>query len=207
MDNSPQRTAGDFHCQKGGVMISEKEIMQIVKKFAQSPDGKRAIKEKYGLDYDESFDSGTLKQYGEKMRATLAENDTMKYINVGAGDIVVGEPIKTDRGWQINISFIEDNLKRESLYDDYLYGYWGDDESRKTSDGDYRRLQDIVLLFTRGYTAKNYVYNRDYGVEGGHSKLSRPPNTFLQDCVNAFNNNTPEFVTAILSEDYINREV
>ena len=81
----------------------------------------------------------------------------MKYLFEGISDEEV------DSAYNV-ISKIEENLKRESLYDDYFDGYWGDDPSRKTADDDYRRLQDIVLLYTRGYSAKNYVYDRDYKV-------------------------------------------
>lgn len=188
-------------------MISEKEIMKLVKEFANSPEGKKKIKEKYGIEYNEKIDPKSLKSFGEKMKQILVEDDTMKEIHIGNNDIIVGEPVETKNGWRISISFIEESLKRESLYDDYLDGYWGDDPGRKTADGDYRRLQDIVLLYTRGYNARNYVYDRDYGVFGGHSKLSRPPNSFLKNCVATFNESTPDYIMAMINEDYINREV
>lgn len=156
-------------------MISEKYIMQLVKQYANSPEGKAAIKKATGLEYSEKEPSKTkLKAYGEKMKNIL-----YKYVNpliksISLNDIVVGTPYKDSSGrWRLEISFREGSLHRESLYPD---GY---------PDG----LDNIILLFEGGYSVDNYVYGV-WNVVGERvrSRKERDGNDFLVQAINEFNN-------------------
>ncbi len=164
-------------------MITEKYIMNLVKKYANSPAGKTAIKKKTGLTYVEDDIAPALLKYGEQMKTILFNHVNALIKSVTMDDIIVGQPYQNESGvWCMNISFRDGALHRDSL------------DSENYPNG----LKNIVLLFAKGYRARNYVYgfwdlpNQTWW--GGNdfvnirSRIERPGSDFLVRAVDEFNN-------------------
>lgn len=174
--------------------------MKLVKEYANSPEGKKKIKDEYGLIYEEKIDKKKLREYGEQMKEILFKHISPVIDSISIDDIIVGDLEDTKEGWKMQISFNEDNLRRESLY---LDEYYGDNE-----------LQNIVLLFAKGYHARDYVYG--FWTKPGQSvsiaqdrirsRKDRDPNPFLNNAVAEFNQKTDGYATAILDEKYKNED-
>ena len=177
-------------------MLSEKDIMELVREYANSPEGKQQIKETCGVEYEEKVDEAKLRKYGEKMKEILFRHINPVIDSISPNDIVVGNLKKTDDGYRMEISFRENSLYRESLYVD---GYYGNEQ-----------LQNIVLLFAKGYHARDYVYgywvkpgkNIDVGQMSIRSRKDREPNSFLEEAVKEFNQTANGYAEAILDEKY-----
>ena len=177
-------------------MINEQEIMKLVKEYAKSPEGKKKIKETYGIEYSERIDEKSLKAYGEKMKAILFKHTAAVIDSISPDDIIVGDVKETAEGYTLEISFREERLRRESLYVDE---YYGDDE-----------LQNIVLLFAKGYHARDYVYG--FWSKPGEgvtwyqprirSRKDREPNPFLKNAVAEFNQSSKGIAVATLEGEY-----
>lgn len=172
-------------------MISEEYIMQLVDQYAKSPAGKKQIKKQYGVDYIglakptriTSASKNEMIKYGEAMKKILYEHIQPLIKSITLDDIIVGSPTQSLTGeWNITISFREGSLVRDSL-------------SLDDSDGNghprERTLNNIVLLFAKGYHASRYVYGwwvTKYGNHGSvRSRKDRPGNDFLILAVNEFN--------------------
>lgn len=127
--------------------ISENYIMKLVREYAKSPEGKQAIREKYGIEYDEKFTRSQVKAYGNKMKKILYNHIHSEIKSISMDDIIVEEPLLREDGrFEIKLSFREESLHRESLYPD--------------------GLKNIVLLFAKGYRGNSnyfcYVYGGDF---------------------------------------------
>lgn len=177
-------------------MIAQSEIMKIVKEYAKSPQGKAKIKNTYGVEYIEKVDAKKLKRYGEEMKTILFRHMSPLIDSITMDDIIVSTVEPVEGGYRLKISFNPDSLRRDSLY---LDGYYGDDA-----------LEDIVLLFSRGYHARDYVYG--HWVKPGQSIAAfqrtiksckdRDPNPFLSKAVEEFNDKTEDWITAKLEGEY-----
>lgn len=170
-------------------MLSQKYIMNLLREYASSPAGKKQIKKKYGAEYVGTYlTKSQMKQYGEKLKATLLDYITPLIKSITADDIIVGEPWmnKKTKEWRLNISFNEENLARKSLVPG-------------------QRLNNIVLLFTKGYHASRQVYGEwvtPNGTKYIASRVQRDPNDFLQRAVDMFNAESNGVVKAQLSGRY-----
>lgn len=158
-------------------MISEEYIMKLVKDYAKSPAGKAAIKKQTGITYTEKDPSAVLMTYGEQMKNILYKNVNALIKSITLDDIVVQKPYQDKDGlWKLEVSFKEDSLHRESL------------DLENYSEG----LNNIVLLFAKGYHARNHVYGfwvDKYGNHGNvRSRKDREGSDFLIQAVNEFNN-------------------
>ena len=171
--------------------------MQLVEQYANSSQGKAEIQKKYGVHYRDKVSKSELIAYGNQMKQILFEHVNKIIKSIKLDDIVVEEPIiDKDGGATLKISFREGSLYRDSLYVD---GY---------PDG----LENIVLLFARGYHASDYVYgwwnlpNQTwYGGSGFvnvRSRKDREPNNFLHEAVAEFNKQTNGFAIAKLEDKY-----
>lgn len=155
-------------------MLSQKYIMDLVREYASSPAGRKAIKKQYGIDYDGTYlTQSQMKQYGEKLKEILLFYITPLIKSITADDILVGAPRmdKTTREWSINVRFKEENLARKSLVEG-------------------QRLDNIILLFTKGYHASKQVHGyweTPSGTKYIASRVQRDPDDFLQRAVDAFN--------------------
>lgn len=164
-------------------MITEEYINKLIEQYAKSPEGKAAIKKQTGITYTDKDPSAMLMTYGEQMKKILYQHINPLIKSIIPDDIIVEKPYQGDDGlWRLKVSFREGSLERESLdVDDYPKG-----------------LHNIVLLFTKGYHAKNYVYGlwNTTGARNSHwiywkdvrSRKDREPNNFLTQAVNEFNN-------------------
>lgn len=164
--------------------------MNKLKQYANSPAGKKKIKEVYGIDYEpkkQNIRKEILKK-AEEMRKILykhikivqeSDDETRERMkSFKLEDIIIGKPQEKNREWQVRLYFNKDALKRESLYDE------------EYPEGAY----DIILLLTKGYHADNYVYGwYDTGLSYGmqweriRSLKDRDPDPFLANAVNEFN--------------------
>lgn len=171
-------------------MISHEYIMEALKRWASTKKGKAAIKEKYGIDYDDKRNE-SLKKYAEKMKEILYNHVHSVIKSIEMDDIEIGD-FKVNKSGQltVKISFREGSLHRESLRPD-LY-----------PDG----LDNIVLLFAHGYETKNPIYgvwnnSRSYPaiIEG---KRSRAANNYLNEAVAEFNAYGGKIAQAVLESEY-----
>lgn len=173
-------------------MISEKHIMKKLKEYAKTDAGRAAIKKKYGIDYSERINLEPYRAYGRQMKSILLEYIGGIIHSITEKDILVGEPNIDKKGnISLTISFHEGSLQRPSLY---KKGY---------PDG----VENIVLLFTHGYHAKNYVYGKwSYKRFSTHkpirSRKDRKPNDFLQRAVEEFNRFAKGHAIAVLNNIY-----
>ena len=173
-------------------MISESYIMSLVKNYAKSPEGKKAIKETYGIDYDEKFTKTKIKMYANRMKKILFNHIHPLIKSIELNDIVIGEPEYNDDGYcEVHISFAEGSLHRDSL----------------NPTGYPNGLQNIILLFKKGYHASNQVhgnwtYKGKTVAEGIWSRESREPNDFLDQAVTEFNNLANDMAIAVLEGEY-----
>lgn len=159
-------------------MITESYINKLIEDYAKSPAGKAAIKKQTGITYVDKDPSAMLMEYGERMKQILYYHVNALIKSVVPDDIIVERPYQDSDGlWKLKLSFREGSLRRDSLdLDDYPEG-----------------LNNIVLLFAKGYNARDYVYGRwmtQYGTHGDvRSRKSREGNDFLIQAVNEFNHN------------------
>lgn len=173
-------------------MITESYIMKLIRDYASSPAGKNAIKKKTGLTYVDNDPGAILMMYGEKMKAILFEHVYALIKSITMDDIVVGKPYQNESGiWSIDISFREGSLHRDSL------------DLENYQDG----LNNIVLLFAKGYRASNYVYGWWVTKFGNHGKVlsrrERAGSDFLIRAVNDFNEEYgKDIAVAALVGDY-----
>lgn len=173
-------------------MVSEEYIMKLVERYAQSPAGKAQIKKELGIEYTgnnakpgafvTNAKPSEMARYGEEMKRILYAHVNPLIKSITLDDIIVGTPTKGANGeWSIQISFREGSLHRDSLDDnDYPEG-----------------LSNIVLLFAKGYHARDYVYGlwNTTGSKNSHwiywknirSRKDRSGNDFLIQAVNEFN--------------------
>ncbi len=158
-------------------MITEAYINKLIEEYAKSPAGKAEIKRKTGITYTDKDPSAMLTAYGEQMKNILYKHVSALIKSVTPEDIIVEKPyLDRDGLWRLEVSFREGSLRRDSLdLDDYPEG-----------------LDNIVLLFAKGYNARNYVYGwwmTSYGNHGDvRSRKSREGSDFLIQAVNEFNN-------------------
>ena len=173
-------------------MITEGYIMQLVREYANSPAGKAAIKKKTGLTYTGDEPSFMLGKYGEQMKQILFSRVSALIKSITMDDIVVGQPYQDLNGvWCLDISFRDGATQRDSLD---LENYPGG-------------LKNIVLLFAKGYRARNYVHGwwiTQYGNHGNvRSRKERAGNDFLIRAVDEFNNSYGKGIArAVLVGDY-----
>lgn len=175
-------------------MISADYINELVKRYAASSEGRKAIKEKTGINYSPNLDEQSLSKYGARMRQILFEaiNPIIKSITLD--DVVVGKT-KTDKegNTTIEISFREGSLHRESL------------APGRFPEG----LRNIVLLFSKGYRAQGSVHgvwHKPGGDVETWSRRSREPNDFLKRAVDIFNAEAKGIATAKLVGEYSDNE-
>ena len=168
-------------------MLSAKEIMDIVTQWAHTPAGRAEIKKQTGLDYSGKVNRMDMKFYGELMKNRLFEHINPLIKSVQLDDIIVGNPTKTKDGkYSLTISFREGSMVRDSL----IKG---------------EKLQNIVLLFTKGYTARNYAYGvwkKPSGNVFVCSRIKRNPDSFLKTAVEEFNKAAKGVAVAKLTDIY-----
>ena len=180
-------------------MIEEKYILELLKNFASTAEGKKVIKDKYGIDYDPKKDKGsTLHKWGDKMKSILYKHIKPVIKSISDKDIFVGTPIKDKNGkYTITISFNEDALFRQSLNPD---GKWKEGNNVVRRDGK-AGIRDIVLHFSYGWNAQGSVYGEWHGNDIW-SLRKRNPNDFLEIAVEEFNKKAKNIATAELMGEY-----
>jgi len=170
-------------------MISEKSIMEKVREYAASPSGRKAIKEKHGIDYvpiDGKVAAARMSAVALKARQILFRYISEVIGNISIDDIIIGEPvIKKDGTVQIMLSFREDSLFRQSLQPNRYP----------------RGVDDIVLHFSRGWNAKGAVYGSWHGSDTW-SRRAKAPDRFLKDAVEEINLQVNGIATAELKGEY-----
>ena len=171
-------------------MITTREIMKIIEDYAKTPEGKAAIKQATGKDYDETFTIAKARRYGEKLKSILYKHTVELIKSFTLSDIIVGDVIVNSDGlYSMKIYFNEETIKRQSLRPD-LY-----------PDG----LQNIVLLFAHGYHTSRPIYGVWHKQSGDvriRGKRDRDPNNFLYDAIDEFNASAKGVAFAQLEDKY-----
>lgn len=172
-------------------MISEEYIMELLEEYAKSPEGKKLIKEKYGIDYNgKSITIDQAKKCGRDMKEILFKHVNVLIKSITLDDIVVGDPyVGKDGKVRVDISFREGSLERKSLNPE-------------------RTLNNIVLLFERGFAVNkrtprgDWIYRDIVVKENTTGRHGMPANEFLQNAVADFNNKNKGIATAKLQGVY-----
>lgn len=157
--------------------------MQLLREYLKTPEGKKTLTAN-GSGIRLSIKE--MQRYGEKMADILYRHIVAVIPSFQRTDIIVGK-LKQEKEYILQISFDEESLKRDSLY------------PKK-----YEGLEDIVLAFSAGWHAENYVY----GVWEGHgenrirSRKKRKANPYLKKAVAEFNAVAPKNIRAELNSEY-----
>lgn len=184
-------------------MLNEKDVLNLIQKYANTPEGKAKIKEamggkafkaRYAEDVSPKKTKKQMMQIGEDMKQILFD-----HINGGSSkiiksfkidDIIVGHPVLMQDGrYKIEISFNEDALRRKSL------------DPQSYPNG----IDNIVKLFVTGHKLPGAVKGvwEGHGEEEIWSRRNREPNDFMERAVQAFNDKYSEdVVCAELYDEY-----
>jgi len=175
--------------------LSANSINQMLEKYIKSSAGKQAVKQykkdvfngKKGTGTSSGIQSrNSMIQMGEKMKDILWVQIANAIPSFSRDGIILSEPEETATGdYKISVSFSEEAIHRESLY----------------QAGYPNGVDNIVMLFTKGYTAGNQVWGSWHGNTIG-SLTHRESNDFLAQAVEVFNNYSPVGVKAELDEIY-----
>jgi hypothetical protein len=179
-------------------MLSEKYIMGLLKKYASSPEGKKAIKDTYGIDYNpKKYTPQYFKKWGNKMKQILLKHINSVIPTISESDIIVNEPTVSEGGkYTLQISFNKDALFRPSLNPDRRDWTGRNITVKNNQIG----IEDIVIHFTYGWNARGSVYGEWHG-ENVWSRRSRQPNDFLERAIDEFNKNAKGVAVAELVGD------
>jgi|GEM_PF-1706477 len=168
-------------------VISKNEIMKKVKKFAKTSQGRKKIKDKTGISYDPNgLSFKDLKKLGAMARKILHSHIQPVVASVTLDDILISESSKKRDGTiEIKLSFREGALFRESLQ-----------PSR------YSGVENIVIHFAKGWTARDYVWGSWSGKTNIRSRIAEVPNSFLNDAISSFNAQAKGVAVARLIDDF-----
>ena len=170
-------------------MISEKVIMEKLREFAASSAGKKAIKEKHGVDFvplHSRVAAARMSAIAFKARQILHRHISAVIDSIKLEDILIGEPFIDKTGMaNITLSFKEVVLFRPSL------------QPSKYSRG----IDDIVLHFTHGWNAKGAVFGSWHGANTW-SRRAKLSDNFLQKALDEINLQIKNIAVAELKDSY-----
>ncbi len=171
-------------------MLKESYLLELVKQYAATPEGRKQIKEKFGIDYDPKKDKrlsrADMLGVAEKMRVCLWQHIKRHIKSVALSDIIVEEPLSDENGGTtISLSFRPGAMFRPSL------------QPEKYPEG----VENIVLHFTHGWSAKGYISGEWHG-DQVWSRRTRSGTPFMQEAVSEFNSKMKGIAVAELSGDY-----
>ena len=172
-------------------MLDEKTLFNMVKKYAATSEGRKQIKKKTNIDYNPQKDRSkiiNMRSYANLMKSILLKHINLHIKSVSADDIVIESPIIDESGvYTMHLSFRSGSVARQSLQPDmYPEG-----------------IENIVLHFTHGWAAKNYLRG-DWHGQQVWSRQIRPGSSFMQRAVDEFNSKVKGIATAELSLEYSN---
>lgn len=128
----------------------------------------------------------TMKLMGQKMKDILYGEIVNVIPSFDIGAIEISEPQKqSDGNYGISITIASNALHRDSLW----------------QDGYPNGVDNIVLLFEKGWSASNSVYGKWHG-KNISSRVYNPPNDFMQRAVDAFNSYAVKGAKAELGDTY-----
>ena len=178
-------------------MISEKYILKKISSHLNNSKNKKQIKGQF-LEINQD----RMKNLAQEMAAQLWRGVSARIHSMEPEDIIVGDIEETNDGFKIAISFDKEALHRNSMAHD------GFNTLEKYEDG----IDNIVLLFTRGYKARSRVYGIWDTYKKGKwlhwhegidtSRQERDPDPFLQEIVDDFNSKHKKEVHAVLNTNY-----
>ncbi len=177
-------------------MISGKYINHLLYEYMKTPEGKKNIG--YQLGKSKTYSKEEMLLFGNKMKdilydhivnmTTTDENgrtiNPLRYFK--KDDILVGKPVlRNGVEFQIKISFREGSLTRESF-----------------SPDERGQLENIILLFAKGYDAGKYTYGE---FRGNKTRSRRAANSsdYLLKAVRQFNNENNGVAMATLEDKYL----
>lgn len=157
--------------------------MGLLRKYANSKEGRELIKQETGMEYDPKFTLEKAMEIAEEFRRILFKHTHSVIPSITLNDIVLRK-VKSEKGkpMVIMFSFMEDSMRRPSL-----------------NPSEYPKgLENIVVLFTEGYETRNQ--RQVHGLWHGKfvaSRTQRPPNDFIQRAIDEFNNTHPSKYQAV----------
>ena len=170
-------------------MLDEKHLLNLAKKFAGTPQGKKLIKKKTGIDYDPKNDKSKhieTQKYADMMRQILHKHISQHIKSVSLDDIITEPATPDEQGnLQIFLSFRLGSMFRPSL----------------TPDAYPEGVPNIVLHFTRGWRAKKPTRGEWHGQQVW-SRQVRPGSSFMKNAIDEFNTKSKGIAVAELLADY-----
>ena len=177
-------------------MFSDEYILSLIKKYAQTPNGKAEIAKKksgkFVANWAPNDNSGLTesraRKIGEDMKDILFEKISSVIKSFKKEDIIVSVPRLEQGKYSLSISFNEDALRRESL------------DPGRYPEG----VTNVVKLFITGYDARASVHGvwKTHGNVEIDSLTHREPNDFMEIAVAEFNNKYTGVAVAKTSNGY-----
>lgn len=177
-------------------MLSDKYILSLIKKYADTPTGKKKIAEhqkgvfraEYAKGNTSSKSIKEMSQIGQDMRDILFEKISKVVKSFRIEDIIVDPPVYSEGKYTISISFNKEALHRDSL------------APERFPEG----ISNIIKLFVNGYDARAGVLGvwKGHGDEEIWSIRHRDPNSFMSDAVDEFNKKYTNIARAELGDEY-----
>lgn len=172
-------------------MLNEKDILNLLQEYVRVPENRKWLEKHHGVDIGINTDVLLeIKQELEAAITTVLPNFNMSSVRC-VRDTQVGGVAK----YSIVIDIT--SLRRESLH------YTTKEGKRVQGEG----IDDILALFTHGYTLKHRV---PYGIwdksDGSSMRIKalphRDPNPFLQDLCKELNAKYHDVCEITLNDDY-----
>ena len=170
-------------------MLDETFLSEAIEKFASSPDGKKQIKKKYGVDYDKNskgMSQADLMAYAEKAKRILYSHIVSQVPGIMFHNIKINQPVVNKDGTTTVVLSLRD-VQRESLQPKR---HW-------------RGIEDIVLHFARGWSARYRIWGTWHGQEVG-SRQRRESHPFILRALKEIKNELGEVAEVTLLGDYAN---
>lgn len=166
-------------------IIPDGYIESVINEYSRTESGK-----KKGLPKNPFKSSTTapkdMNNYAIEMKEILYEHIHDVIDSVIEADIEVGSPYKDSAGaWCIDIEFKPGVMRRESLI------------PKAYPEG----VENIVLHFSHGWDADNYVYGSWHG-DRVRSRKHKNPDPFLKEAVDEFNAKYGDVARAELTAEY-----
>lgn len=197
-------------------MMTEKDILDMLKDYIDSPQGKSDLKSS-GFNIS-GYSEQEMKQIALELRNAIIEaylslvKDQGKYFDTNS--VKVNSPREQSDGtWKLSVSFPDKVLFRRSLYSDSPKKGKGATSVKTSTGTGYftgSGVYDIIGLFTQGYSASRSVYGTwwdnqyDDGDRGNlgliRSLRHRSSNDFVSRTIEAFKLKYPTIEVSYPSE-------
>lgn len=151
-------------------------LEEKLRAFAKTPKGKKMVASSPVVISEAKKDA-------ETMRDILAAKTASVIKSVGADAINISAPEPREEGLTVELNFAPEAVIRHSLVPEK-----------------FEDIENIVLLFSRGWSARGVVWGEWHGRTVA-SRRFYPPNPFMKEAVEAFNSGV-RHGRAVLNDKY-----